>query len=210
VCHGGFFVVSGAGGRGCPCRNETSFRKAARAPNKRTTLFSLLRAHFEGLLTQPEMCHLFFSWEVGGGVKGHSGCQKKGTLTAAQAADNHTQNPSMASDDAATYRRWFPLADTDGDGRVTGGDAVKFFSLSGLPKETLARVWQLSDVNRQGFLGRAVVTPGLSLHSRVSAWFHGPHWLSSVGVVAHTPYLGLSLPARCQIVTCPFDDKITR
>lgn len=55
--------------------------------------------------------------------------------------------------DQAVYRRWFPLADDDGDGRVTGGDAVKFFSLSGLPKETLARVWQLSDANRQGFLG---------------------------------------------------------
>ena len=66
-----------------------------------------------------------------------------------------TRHNGMAppTNDEAVYRRWFPLADEDGDGRVTGGDAVKFFSLSGLPKETLARVWQLSDVNRQGFLG---------------------------------------------------------
>ena len=43
------------------------------------------------------------------------------------------------AEDEATYRRWFPLADDDNDGRVTGGDAVKFFALSGLPKPTLHR-----------------------------------------------------------------------
>jgi hypothetical protein len=59
----------------------------------------------------------------------------------------------MTSFDETVYRKWFPLADEDGDGRVTGGDAVKFFALSGLPKKTLARVWQLADSNRQGFLG---------------------------------------------------------
>ena len=60
---------------------------------------------------------------------------------------------ATTTSDEAVYRRWFSLADEDGDGRVTGGDAVRFFGLSGLPKETLARVWQLSDANRQGFLG---------------------------------------------------------
>ena len=55
--------------------------------------------------------------------------------------------------DESVYRRWFPLADDDNDGRVTGGDAVKFFALSGLPKPTLSRAWQLADSNRQGFLG---------------------------------------------------------
>ena len=49
----------------------------------------------------------------------------------------------MASDEAV-YRGWFPLADEDGDRRVTGADAVKFFSLSGLPKEVLARAWQMA------------------------------------------------------------------
>jgi len=57
------------------------------------------------------------------------------------------------AEDEATYRRWFPLADDDNDGRVTGGDAVKFFALSGLPKPTLSRAWQLADSGRQGFLG---------------------------------------------------------
>jgi EH domain-containing protein 1 len=40
----------------------------------------------------------------------------------------------MASFDEALYRQWFPLADGDGDMRVTGADAVKFFGKSGLPK----------------------------------------------------------------------------
>ena len=57
------------------------------------------------------------------------------------------------ADDAATYRRWFPLADTDDDGRVTGQDAVSFFARAGLEKDALARAWQLADANRQGFLG---------------------------------------------------------
>ena len=57
------------------------------------------------------------------------------------------------ADDAATYRGWFPLADTDDDGRVTGQDAVSFFARSGLEKDALARAWQLADANRQGFLG---------------------------------------------------------
>mmetsp|Transcript_12780 Transcript_12780/g.44395 ORF Transcript_12780/g.44395 Transcript_12780/m.44395 type:complete len:532 (-) Transcript_12780:544-2139(-) len=57
-------------------------------------------------------------------------------------------------EDAKLYESWFPLADLDGDGRVTGPDAVKFFERSKLPREKLARVWVLSDVNRQGFLAR--------------------------------------------------------
>ena len=33
------------------------------------------------------------------------------------------------------YDRWFQTADSDRDGRVTGGDAVTFFGRSGLPRE---------------------------------------------------------------------------
>ena len=32
---------------------------------------------------------------------------------------------------------WFTAADADGDGRLAGQEAVDFFSLSGLPQETL-------------------------------------------------------------------------
>ncbi|GKE54525.1 EH domain-containing protein 1-like protein, partial [Tanacetum coccineum] len=30
------------------------------------------------------------------------------------------------------YTDWFTLADSDGDGRITGGDAKNFFVMSGL------------------------------------------------------------------------------
>ena len=40
----------------------------------------------------------------------------------------------------------------DRDGRLTGGDAVKFFERSGLPRDLLAKVWANSDNKRQGFL----------------------------------------------------------
>ena len=40
----------------------------------------------------------------------------------------------------------------DGDGRLTGGDAVEFFKRSGLPREQLAKVWAMADSSRRGFL----------------------------------------------------------
>eukprot|EP00899_Mesostigma_viride_P011205 jgi/Mesvir1/20085/Mv13333-RA.1 len=50
---------------------------------------------------------------------------------------------------------WFEIADTDRDGRLIGKDAVAFFQRSRLPKEVLQRVWQMSDIKRQGFLSKA-------------------------------------------------------
>lgn len=40
----------------------------------------------------------------------------------------------------------------DGDGRLTGGDAVEFFKRSGLPRDQLAKVWAMADSSRSGFL----------------------------------------------------------
>lgn len=39
----------------------------------------------------------------------------------------------------ATARDWFGLADRDGDGALSGGEAVAFFQRSGLPRTTLAQ-----------------------------------------------------------------------
>lgn len=39
----------------------------------------------------------------------------------------------------ATAREWFALADGDGDGALSGGEAVAFFQRSGLPRNTLAQ-----------------------------------------------------------------------
>ena len=42
------------------------------------------------------------------------------------------------------YNRWFRMADSDSDGRVSGGEAVGFFmTKSGLPQDTLRQVWEV-------------------------------------------------------------------
>mmetsp|Transcript_19149 Transcript_19149/g.32938 ORF Transcript_19149/g.32938 Transcript_19149/m.32938 type:complete len:548 (+) Transcript_19149:333-1976(+) len=52
------------------------------------------------------------------------------------------------------YDRLFQYADSDRDGRVTGKDAVVFFEKSGLPRETLAKVWDMANSERAGFLDK--------------------------------------------------------
>ncbi|KAK2079755.1 hypothetical protein QBZ16_002150 [Prototheca wickerhamii] len=55
------------------------------------------------------------------------------------------------------YNQWFVLADADKDGVVSGGEAVQFFSKSGLPTNpTLFKIWQYvagdrPSLNRQEF-----------------------------------------------------------
>ncbi|KMZ61120.1 EH domain-containing protein 4 [Zostera marina] len=51
------------------------------------------------------------------------------------------------------YLEWFSCADADGDGRITGTDATKFFAMSKLSRSELKQVWAISDSKRQGFLG---------------------------------------------------------
>ena len=50
---------------------------------------------------------------------------------------------------------WFEHADTDGDGKVSGGEAVAFFSRAGLPQASLAVLWQLVDNPPRGFLEKS-------------------------------------------------------
>ncbi|KAL6010302.1 EH domain-containing protein 1 [Asimina triloba] len=66
----------------------------------------------------------------------------------------------------AIYQEWFSCADSDNDGRITGNDAIKFFSMSKLSRPELKQmdkhgayrkppyeVWAVADSKRQGFLG---------------------------------------------------------
>ena len=53
---------------------------------------------------------------------------------------------------AVDYAQWFAVADTDGDGKVSGGEAVAFFQRAGLPKQSLAQLWELADSPPRGFL----------------------------------------------------------
>lgn len=49
-----------------------------------------------------------------------------------------------------TYDAFFKTADKDGDGMVAGGDIMKIFLTSKLPKDTLAHIWNLVDVDDVG------------------------------------------------------------
>ncbi|XP_008449138.2 EH domain-containing protein 1 [Cucumis melo] len=60
---------------------------------------------------------------------------------------------SCSRDHQKIYQEWFDYADSDGDGRITGNDAIKFFSMSTLPRQDLKQVWAIADSKRQGYLG---------------------------------------------------------
>lgn len=65
----------------------------------------------------------------------------------------------------AQYDRWFQVADSDRDGRVTGKDAVGFFEKSGLPREVLAKIWDLANSARLGYLDRTAFHKAMELIS---------------------------------------------
>lgn len=65
----------------------------------------------------------------------------------------------------SAFDRLFQFADTDRDGRVTGKDAVVFFEKSGLPREVLAKVWDMANSQRQGYLDRLAFTKAMELIS---------------------------------------------
>ncbi|KDP39189.1 hypothetical protein JCGZ_00946 [Jatropha curcas] len=60
---------------------------------------------------------------------------------------------SCSKDNQKIYLEWFNFADSDGDGRITGNDAIKFFGMSNLSRQDLKQVWAIADSKRQGYLG---------------------------------------------------------
>ncbi|XAR53830.1 hypothetical protein NMG60_11022523 [Bertholletia excelsa] len=60
---------------------------------------------------------------------------------------------SCSKEHQKIYQEWFALADSDGDGRITGSDATKFFAMSKLSRLELKQVWAMADSKKQGFLG---------------------------------------------------------
>ncbi|KAK7352165.1 hypothetical protein VNO80_17583 [Phaseolus coccineus] len=61
----------------------------------------------------------------------------------------------MAAPNMDQFETYFRRADLDGDGRISGAEAVSFFLGSNLPKQVLAQVWAYADQAKTGFLGRA-------------------------------------------------------
>ncbi|THZ33222.1 hypothetical protein D6C91_00007 [Aureobasidium pullulans] len=60
----------------------------------------------------------------------------------------------IAPPEKAKYDQFFSSIDTANNGVLSGEQAVKFFSDSGLPEETLASIWDLADINSEGQLNR--------------------------------------------------------
>ncbi|CAI7850133.1 unnamed protein product [Closterium sp. NIES-53] len=59
--------------------------------------------------------------------------------------------PAMCSkEEMRVYRRWFAFVDSDGDGRITGPDAVPFFKRSGLMQHELKAVRDDTRTNETG------------------------------------------------------------
>ncbi|KAG5132477.1 hypothetical protein JHK82_023665 [Glycine max] len=76
---------------------------------------------------------------------------------------------SRSKEETKTYQEWFNLADSDGDGRISGNDATKFFALSNLSRSQLKQLWALADVKRQGFLGFTEFVTAMQLVSLAQA-----------------------------------------
>ncbi|KAL9620296.1 MAG: hypothetical protein Q9160_005195 [Pyrenula sp. 1 TL-2023] len=77
--------------------------------------------------------------------------QQFGTpLSAQSTGDGWLVNPS----DKTSFDSIFATIDRANRGFVTGDQAVEFFSNSRLPEETLAQIWDLSDINSEGQLNK--------------------------------------------------------
>ncbi|KAL2245274.1 EH domain-containing protein 1 [Sesamum indicum] len=89
------------------------------------------------------------------------------------------------------YQDWFSFADSDGDGRLTGGDAIKFFAMSNLPRQDLKLVWAIADSKRQGFLGFKEFITAMQLVSLAQAG----HALNSDILTSEVDFENLQPPA---------------
>ncbi|KAH7392975.1 hypothetical protein BKA66DRAFT_457315 [Pyrenochaeta sp. MPI-SDFR-AT-0127] len=60
----------------------------------------------------------------------------------------------ISAQEKASYDNLFKGVDTMGRGFITGDQAVRFFSDSGLPEDVLAGIWDLADINSEGQLSK--------------------------------------------------------
>ncbi|KAL1320323.1 hypothetical protein HN51_065043 [Arachis hypogaea] len=78
---------------------------------------------------------------------------------------------TRSNEETKTYQEWFNLADSDGDGRISGNDATKFFTLSKLSRSQLKQLWSLADTKRQGYLGFNEFVTAMQLVSLAQAGY---------------------------------------
>ncbi|KAH7569416.1 hypothetical protein JRO89_XS06G0157700 [Xanthoceras sorbifolium] len=92
---------------------------------------------------------------------------------------------SCSKEHQRIYKEWFDIADSDGDGRITGNDATKFFAMSKLSRQELKQVWGLADSKRQGFLDFAGFVTAMQLVSLAQAGHELTSNILKNGVAAH-------------------------
>ncbi|PSK57858.1 hypothetical protein B9Z65_9060 [Elsinoe australis] len=71
-----------------------------------------------------------------------------------QVAQTTESNWLITPQEKAKYDQFFENIDTNRSGYLTGEQAVRFFSDSGLGEETLASIWDLADIRSEGQLNR--------------------------------------------------------
>ncbi|XP_039062114.1 EH domain-containing protein 2-like [Hibiscus syriacus] len=69
----------------------------------------------------------------------------------------------MAGQNQDQFRSYFRKADLDGDGRISGVEAVSFFQGSGLSKQVLAQIWTYADQSHSGSLSKPEFLNALKL-----------------------------------------------
>ncbi|KAI9115745.1 hypothetical protein K1719_013414 [Acacia pycnantha] len=89
---------------------------------------------------------------------------------------------SVSKEHQKIYQEWFNHVDSDGDGRLTGSDAITFFSMSNLSRQDLKQVWAIADSKRQGFLGFKEFIIAMQLISSVQSGHPISHDLSTSDV----------------------------
>uniref|UniRef100_A0A061RQF4 Type i inositol-trisphosphate 5-phosphatase 12-like n=1 Tax=Tetraselmis sp. GSL018 TaxID=582737 RepID=A0A061RQF4_9CHLO len=99
----------------------------------------------------------------------------------------HTPLPPMDVDGlpASAVDAWFKAADTDGDGKLTGSEAVAFFEMTGLSKSQLSLVWCHATGNKPCGLDRHMFSAALRLVALAQAGEAITH--ESAARVLHPP-----------------------
>jgi epidermal growth factor receptor substrate 15 len=72
----------------------------------------------------------------------------------AQSTQTNGSDWLISPQEKSSYDNLFKGVDTMGRGFITGDQAVRFFSDSGLPEDVLAGIWDLADINSEGQLSR--------------------------------------------------------
>ncbi|KAL6202409.1 hypothetical protein ACLB2K_026117 [Fragaria x ananassa] len=115
---------------------------------------------------------------------------------------------SCSKEHQKIYREWFQFADSDSDGRITGSDAIKFFSMSNLSRQDLKQVWAITDSKRQGFLGFTEFVAAMQLVSRAQAGNEITNDLLTRNVYGLCCIIFLVLPRYLNFVMFPLFSRL--